>query len=177
MTACVVVFAAMLVTFPGVGPELPADQGFQGLPGPAAERSFESGGAPVWERLAELSSFEKSNAEINLADEDELAREIESLWNSGQFDEALDLFPVLGPLDVGINRRVCREICTIRSSSDSSAGAEASLAPELSAARFSCRFRSACSLNFLRASRVCAMYSQRTSIPLKKKTASTRSSV
>jgi hypothetical protein len=105
MNVCVVAFAATLVTSLGVGSELPADQGFQGVPVSVQERSFEDEGTPVWERLADLSRFEKINAEIALDHEGKLARQIESLWNSGRFDEALDLFPALAPLDVGIRWR------------------------------------------------------------------------
>lgn len=60
---------------------------------------------PVWKGLEQMTQEERENSEISLILEKEaseqaqqLAQRIENLWNSGEFEEALLLFPELEPL-------------------------------------------------------------------------------
>ncbi|HDQ99896.1 MAG TPA: hypothetical protein ENN51_06400 [candidate division WOR-3 bacterium] len=52
-----------------------------------------------------MSPAERANAVIDLEREEPLARDIEHLWNTGNYDRALELFPTLAPQEVGINWR------------------------------------------------------------------------
>ncbi|MCK4421321.1 hypothetical protein KAW48_05935 [candidate division WOR-3 bacterium] len=60
---------------------------------------------PVWKGLERMNQEERENSEISLILEKEasdqalqMAQRIENLWNSGEFEEALLLFPELEPL-------------------------------------------------------------------------------
>ncbi len=61
---------------------------------------------PVWHRLRAMTPAERANAIISVESADRLARDIEELWNSSRFEEALELFPDLGDVELGITWRV-----------------------------------------------------------------------
>jgi hypothetical protein len=108
LTVAVALALAAGVTAAAPAPgEVPADEGFQGrmvsLGHPAGRPG--SDGFPIWERLAGLTASERANAMLDLDSESELARRIESLWNSGACDAALALLPELAPEDLCISWR------------------------------------------------------------------------
>ncbi len=61
---------------------------------------------PVWLALQAMTRDEKTNARISIESAEPLAREIESLWNQGRFESALELFPELGDVEIGVTWRV-----------------------------------------------------------------------
>ncbi len=103
MTNKVMTIGAVIIALAGaVFAEMPADEGFQGITVPLERPALRVGTVPVWEQLARLDAADRANARIELAYEGGLAREIEALWNAGDCDAALTLFPELNPQDVGI---------------------------------------------------------------------------
>ncbi len=103
MTNRVMTISAVLIALAGSAfAEMPADEGFQGIAVPLERSVLRVGTVPIWEQLAGLDAAERANARIELACEGRLAREIEALWNAGDYDAALALFPELNPQDVGI---------------------------------------------------------------------------
>ncbi len=103
MTKRVLTIGAVVIALAGTAfAEMPADEGFQGIAVPLERPALRVGTVPVWEWLAGFDAADRANARIELACEGGLAREIEALWNAGDCDAALALFPELNPQDVGI---------------------------------------------------------------------------